>query len=156
MPTGRAYATGDVDGDGMPDAAAAAVVKSKSNITNNREESPGNELDPAAMSTNLHSSKSNVYRSASGTGDNDGDASAGGEPEAMASNLNSSKSNIDRSASGDDGGGLPGSAESAMVKSKSNITNNREGETGGGDGGGQGLAIGDQGTNNEEKPRPHH
>ena len=33
--------TGDLDGDGMPDAAQSAIPKSRSNVRNNREAGPG-------------------------------------------------------------------------------------------------------------------
>ena len=104
-------------GSGGPEAAEGSIVKSKSNITNNRLEEAGSgaatepaesaNLDPsnsgAARASNLNLSKSNIDRLA-------------GEDPAPEAAINTSHSNIKNLVAGDDP-----TPEAAINNTKSNI-----------------------------------
>jgi len=73
--TGQRLAAEDAGGGGAPDAESA-ILKSRSNIRNNREAAPddGDGTPDPAESINLNSSRSNVYRT---SGHNDAGEEAG-------------------------------------------------------------------------------
>ncbi len=101
-------------GGSTPVPADGAVVKSKSNITNNRESAPGDGGQPG-IAIGDPGVNGNIAPS---------EDEGGSTPTPVeASNLNLSKSNINRNAQPGDGG-TPPSSETAIIKSKSNITNN--------------------------------
>ena len=101
--TGQRLSAEDEDGGVAPDAAESAIVKSRSNVKNNREAGPDDGYDAPGEggpleATNLNSSRSNVYRTA-GPDDGGGDAGfAINEP------------GVGREAGPDDGGGEAGLA----------------------------------------------
>ena len=103
-------------GESTPAPSDGAVVKSKSNISNNRESAPGEggggqpgiAIGDPGVNGNIMPAEDE----------------GGGTPNPVeTSNLNLSKSNINRAAQPGDGG-VPAPSETAIVKSKSNITNN--------------------------------
>lgn len=91
-------------GDGGPEPAEGAIIKSKSNITNNREASGGDEGGPEPAAETIIKSKSNITNNREGQPDDEG------LPDPAAINLNTSRSGIYRTAVPGAGGGEPGLA----------------------------------------------
>lgn len=104
------------DDGGVPTPSEGAIVKSKSNISNNRESAPG---DGGGGQPGIAIGDPGVNGNIAPAEDEGGGTSNPIE----ASNLNLSKSNINRDAQ-PGAGGAPPSSETAIIKSKSNITNN--------------------------------
>jgi len=103
-------------GGSTPVPSDGAVVKSKSNISNNRESAPG---EGGGGEPGIAIGDPGVNGNIAPAEDE-----GGGTPNPIeASNLNLSKSNINRDAQ-PGAGGAPPSSETAIIKSKSNITNN--------------------------------
>lgn len=103
-------------GGSTPVPSESAVVKSKSNISNNRESAPG---EGSSGQPGMAIGDPGVNGNIAPVEENDD-----GTPSPLeASNLNLSKSNINRAAQPGDGG-VPAPAETTIIKSKSNITNN--------------------------------
>ena len=104
-------------GDGStPVPSEGAIVKSKSNISNNRESAPG---EGGGGQPGIAIGDPGVNGNITPAED---EGSVTPNP-IEAANLNLSKSNINRDAQPGDGG-TPPSSETAIIKSKSNITNN--------------------------------
>ena len=144
-PAGRVFPeTNNLADDGSPEAAEREIIKSKSNITNNRDDAgeagrlnalpPGEPTtstiadtdgdgSPGAAGARVTKTRSNIQNNREASaGPGDGDAPPGGEP-AEAVNLNPSKSNrVANPDPGDDAG----PAEAALNTSHSNIKNLRE------------------------------
>ena len=104
------------DDGGVPTPSEGAIVKSKSNISNNRESAPG---EGGGGQPGIAIGDPGVNGNITPAED---EGSVTPNP-IEAANLNLSKSNINRDAQPGDGG-TPPSSETAIIKSKSNITNN--------------------------------